>query len=273
LKFQKIQGIGNDYIYIDNLRDQIDLKSLPSLSIKMSDRHFGIGSDGVITVGKSHIADFKMNIFNSDGSEAEMCGNGIRGFVRYLIKNGLLQKDRCEVETKAGIKPVAYKNNIFTVNMGAPELNPIKVPVKLEGDMIIDHPIVVLDRDYRITCVSMGNPHCILFTKNLNKADVQGIGKEIEQSNIFPNRTNVEFVQIISKDEIKMRVWERGSGETLACGTGACASLVASVLNEKTHRKVKIHLLGGDLEVNWNVDDDIIMSGPAEFVFEGKWEH
>ena len=277
LKFTKMEGLGNDYVYVDAINQTIENPS--ELSKKVSDRHFGIGSDGLILISKSDIADFKMNIYNPDGSEAEMCGNGIRCLAKFVYDKKMTNKTSITVETLSGIKTLDLKVekgkvSLVTVDMGEPILDADKIPVingfkekSLNGIDFINVKVELK----KFTCVSMGNPHAICFIDNINNIDIAKIGPIIENDKCFPNKTNVEFIEIISKNEINMRVWERGTGETLACGTGACASVIASILNGYTDRKVTVNLLGGKLEILWNKEDNhVYMKGPARTVYEGE---
>lgn len=272
LKFTKMQGLGNDYVYMDAINQKIENEK--ELAIKVSDRHFGIGSDGLILICKSEIADFKMRILNSDGSEAEMCGNGIRCVGKFVYDNGLTTKTDLKIETLAGIKELVLnvvngKVDTVRVNMGNPILKPELIPVKAINNKV---ELNVLDRKFDFTCVSMGNPHAITIVDDTKSFDVEKYGKIVEVDNHFPNRTNVEFINVIDKNNINMRVWERGAGETLACGTGSCASTVACVLNGLIDRKVNVHLLGGDLLIEWDEkDNNVYMTGEAKTVFEGIW--
>lgn len=275
IKFTKMQGIGNDYLYVNCLDKDLNL-DWPELSRKMSRRHFGIGSDGIILVLHSKKADYKMRIFNSDGSEAEMCGNGIRGFVKYLYDRNIISNKVVDIETMAGIKKVEItkiengKAKMLKVNMGKPILEAKDIPVKGKGQ-IINQELELKNKRVNITCVSMGNPHCIVFVDSFS-FPLEKTGSEIENHKIFPNRTNVEFIQIVNDTEINMQVWERGSGVTLACGTGACAAVVASILNNKTKRIVQVHLQGGDLQIEWANDNNVYMEGSSEEVFDGGYE-
>jgi diaminopimelate epimerase len=271
LKFTKMHGLGNDYVYIDAIHQKVDNASL--LSKKVSDRHFGIGSDGLILICKSVVADFKMQMFNADGSEAEMCGNGIRCVGKYVYDNKLTDKLSLSIETLAGIKKLKLnvKNGFVDtvrVDMGEPILDSKKIPVIKEDNSPLN--LKIEDQEFLFTCVSMGNPHAVTVVSDVESFNVQKYGSKIEIEEHFPNRTNVDFIQIIDKDNILMRVWERGAGETLACGTGACASTVSCILNDSTNRKISVKLLGGKLDVEWNEDDNhIYMTGPAVTVFEG----
>lgn len=276
IKFTKMEGIGNDYVYINTFEQKVLNPS--ELSKKISDRHFGVGSDGLILIGSSDIADFKMSIYNSDGSQAEMCGNGIRCVAKYVYDKGLTDKTEITIETLAGVKKVdviieSDKVSLVKVDMGEPILKADKIPVinytveeSLNGETFVKTKV----NEYDFTAVSMGNPHAVSFVESLD-FDISKIGPTIENNSNFPNKVNVEFIQVINRNEIKMRVWERGAGETLACGTGASSSVVASYLNGYTERKVLVNLLGGNLEIEWNKDNNhIYMTGPAREVFEGE---
>lgn len=283
LKFTKMEGIGNDYVYIDNINQTVDNPS--ELSKKISDRHFGIGSDGLILISRSDVADFKMNIYNPDGSEAEMCGNGIRCVGKFVYDKGLTDKTEVTIETLAGIKTLELtlengKVSLVKVDMGEPILEADKIPVinyelqkSSEGISFVNTntDLLIRNKIRKLTCVSMGNPHAICFVDNVNDIDIEKIGSTIENDENFPNRTNVEFIDIVNSKEINMRVWERGAGETLACGTGACASVVASVLNGYTEREVIVNLLGGKLEISYDENDNhVYLKGPARIVYEGE---
>ena len=275
IKFTKMHGLGNDYVYIDAINQNIENRS--ELAKKLSDRHFGIGSDGLILICKSDVADFKMQMFNSDGTEAEMCGNGIRCVGKFVYEKGLTSKTSLNIETIAGIKQlelIVKDNKVekVKVDMGIPILDSDKIPVIT--DDIQNLKLKVLDKNFLFTCVSMGNPHAItVINEDINIFDVSKYGNIIETLACFPRRTNVEFIKILDKNNIEMRVWERGSGETLACGTGACASVVACILNGYTSRRVKVKLLGGMLEIEWNTNNNhVYMTGEATTVFEGTIE-
>ena len=276
-KFTKMHGLGNDYVYMDAIHQKIDNGS--ELARFVSNRHFGIGSDGLILICKSDIADFKMRMFNQDGSEAEMCGNASRCIGKYVYDKGLTSKTQLTIETLAGIKHLILdvKNgtvNRVSVDMGNPILSAPKIPVNTSLSEIISYPLEIENNKFNITCVSMGNPHTVIFLNEMERYDLHHIGALIEHHELFPKRTNVEFVEILSPDHLKMRVWERGTGETLACGTGACASLVAAVLNGKANRKAVLHLLGGNLDIEWNEKNDrVYMTGEAVTVFEGEWNN
>ncbi len=290
LHFTKMHGLGNDFVVIDNR--EINLKRLPSLSKKLCDRRFGIGADQLLLLEHSRKADFKMRIYNADGSEVEMCGNGIRCLGKYIWQNVLggsqdayarkyeASINRLAIETQAGILYIQKSGSQFKVNMGEPVLEPALIPVKtslvqksLKNNIIKSSPLKVGDKTFKITCVSMGNPHAVIVVKNVDKAPVESFGPQIEKHKLFPNRTNVEFIQIIDNSNIRMRVWERGSGETMACGTGASASAVASILLGHTDRKVNVHLPGGKLTIQWSEKDNhVYMTGSAVNVFEGTVE-
>lgn len=274
IKFTKMHGLGNDYVYIDAIHQKIEDEE--KLAKFVSNRHFGIGSDGLILICNSKIADFKMRMFNSDGSEAEMCGNGIRCVGKFVYDKGLTNKDAVTIETLAGIKILKLnvkdgKVDTARVDMGEPILEADKIPVISSESPVKNLKINFETREFNFTCVSMGNPHAITVVEDVDNFDVQKYGKIIEAYQAFPKKTNVEFIQIIDKNNIKMRVWERGAGETLACGTGACATAVACVLNGLTDRNVNVNLLGGTLQIGWDEDDNhVYMTGPAVTVFEGE---
>jgi len=277
MKFTKMQGIGNDYIYVNCLEKEILNPS--ELSKRLSDRHFGIGSDGLVLILPSKVADFRMRMFNSDGSEAEMCGNASRCIGKYVYDNDLTTKRTVSMETLAGIKILELyvkngKVERVRVDMGAPILKPSDIPVKSGKEIFVAEPITIADRTFNVTCVSMGNPHAVSFLEeDVDKFPLEFYGSKMEVLDIYPRKTNSEFVQVIDKNTLKMRVWERGAGETLACGTGACAVLVAAVLNNLSERKSTIKLLGGDLIVEWNADDNhVYKTGLAVKVFEGEIE-
>lgn len=275
MNFTKMHGCGNDYIYINGFSENVQKPE--ELAVKMADRHFGVGGDGIVLILPSKIADFRMRMFNADGSEAEMCGNAIRCVGKYVYDKHLTDKKLLTVETLAGIMVLDLKIegdmvSRVTVDMGEPIVQPELIPVVSSEEPVIDLAIDSKDKTFKFTCVSMGNPHAITFVEDTKSFDVEGYGKPIEKNPLFPKKTNVEFVQVLDDEHVNMRVWERGTGETLACGTGACASLVACVLNGKTKRNVTIHLLGGDLEIRWDEETNhIFMTGPAEVVFKGVW--
>lgn len=270
-----MQGIGNDYVYVNCFEEEI--KNPSELSIAISDRHFGVGSDGLILIMPSSVADARMRIFNADGSEAQMCGNGIRCVAKYLYERGLKKSNRMTIETAAGLKTIELTTSDgdvtqIRVEMGTPELLRNDIPMLGENKQVVNEPLQVNDTVLYITCVSMGNPHCITFVDDVDSVDLNVIGKTIENHELFPERINVHFVQLISADKVKMRTWERGSGETLACGTGAVATGVACVLNNLTERVINTRLPGGELTVEWTDDNKTYMTGPAEFVFTGQWD-
>lgn len=276
IAFTKMHGISNDYIYIDATKKQ--LKDPSALAIKMCNRHTGIGSDGLIIISNSKTDDFKMNMFNSDGSESEMCGNGIRCFAKYVYDHKLTQKTELSIETLAGSREITLeiKNKeviLVTVDMGEPILERSLIPMIGDAGQVVNEVIELDDNvKFDITVVSMGNPHTIIFVEDTKNFPVEKYGSVIENHPLFPNRTNVEFVQIINEKEAIQRTWERGAGETMACGTGASAVTVASFLTKRTGRKLKIHLLGGDLLLNWDKKTNhVFMTGPAVEVFSGTW--
>lgn len=321
MKFTKMEGLGNDYVYVNCFKEKVENPS--GLAKKISDRHFGIGSDGLILIKPSKIADFTMEMYNADGSQSEMCGNGIRCVGKYVYDYGLTDKTSITVETLAGIKyldlKIKYENELsrnaadeceknddvskhrgkvelVTVNMGEPILAPSEIPVNIEeiiknccavneipeekvkrditkNNMVKDCPVRIAGRKWNITCVSMGNPHCVTFINDTDTFPIEEIGPQFETNSIFPNRVNAEFVQIVNRKYAKMRVWERGSGETLACGTGTCATVVAAILNGFTEDEVTVKLLGGELIIKWDRESNkIYMTGPANVVFDGEIE-
>ena len=274
MKFTKMHGIGNDYVYVNCFEESV--KNPAEVSKFVGDRHFGIGSDGLILISPSAIADFRMNIYNADGSQAEMCGNGIRCVAKYVYDYGLTDKTEISVETLAGIKYLRLqvengKVASVEVNMGAPILEPKEIPVAVEESPVVNVPVEVKGKIYHMTCVSMGNPHAIIFMNNVKDLDIAAIGPYFENHTVFPKRTNTEFVEVLDRNTVNMRVWERGSDETLACGTGACATTVACILNDKTESEVTVHLLGGDLKIRWDREaNQVYMTGPATVVFDGE---
>lgn len=274
IKFTKMHGLGNDYVYIDAINQKIENES--SLAKFVSNRHFGMGSDGLILICKSEIADFKMRMFNSDGSEAEMCGNGIRCVGKFVYDKGLTNKTTVKIETLAGIKTLILntkdgKVGTARVDMGEPILEAEKIPVISTEKPVKNLELEAENKKFKFTCVSMGNPHAITIVENTKEFDVEKYGKVLEIDKAFPKKANIEFAQIIDRQNINMRVWERGAGETLACGTGACATAVACNLNGLTDRKVNIELLGGTLNIEWNeTDNHVYMTGPAVTVFDGE---
>lgn len=276
MKFTKMQGLGNDYVYVNCLKETI--ADPPALAKKISDRHFGVGSDGLIMINPSDKADFEMEMYNADGSRAEMCGNGIRCVAKYVYDYGLTDKTRISVETLAGIKYLDLtvengKVSLVRVDMGRPILEPENIPVQAEGSRVVDEPLTVDGKEYRMTCVSMGNPHAVIFVdQDVRELPLEQIGPSFENHERFPKRINTEFARVLDRRTVEMRVWERGSGETLACGTGTCATAVACVLNGLTEDEITVHLLGGDLHIKWDREKDTVyMTGPAETVFDGEW--
>lgn len=275
MKFTKMHGIGNDYVYVNCFEENIENPS--EMAIKVSDRHFGIGSDGLILIKPSQVADFEMAMYNADGSRGEMCGNGIRCVAKYVYEKGLTDKTSISIETLAGIKYLDLtiekgKVALVKVNMGAPELLAEKIPVIAETKEVIHQPLTVDGREYTVTCVSMGNPHCITFLEeDVRELDLLKIGPSFENHKNFPKRINTEFVNVIDRKTLRMRVWERGSGETLACGTGACATAVAAIVNGLTEEEVTVQLLGGDLRIRWDREENLVyMTGSATIVFDGE---
>ncbi len=274
MKFTKMQGLGNDYVYINGFEEKIEDPS--DVAIKVSDRHLGIGSDGLICINPSKVADFEMAMYNVDGSRGEMCGNGIRCVGKYVYDKGLTDKTYVAVETLGGIKyldltVVDGKVESVKVDMGSPELLPANIPVVAEGTTCIADKIVVDSQEYKMTCVSMGNPHTVVYIEDVAGLDIEKIGPKFENHERFPNRVNTEFARVLDEHTVEMRVWERGSGETLACGTGACAVAVSSILNGYTKEQVTIKLLGGDLKIEWDRKvNTIYMTGPAKIVFDGE---
>lgn len=271
-----MHGIGNDYIYFDCFDEEIENPS--ALAIRLSDRHFSVGGDGIILVCKSDVADGKMRMFNADGSEGKMCGNGVRCVGKFLYDIKRIRKDVLTVETLSGIKTLKMhteggKADSVTVDMGAPELRPENIPARFPGERAVNVPLTVSGKEYRVTCISMGNPHCVTFGGDPYAIDLEKIGPEFETHEAFPERVNTEFVEVLGRNELKMRVWERGSGETFACGTGACAVAVAGVLNGFCGKgeEITVHLRGGDLKIEYT-GETVFMTGPAEFAFTGEVE-
>ncbi|WP_317368078.1 diaminopimelate epimerase [uncultured Tyzzerella sp.] len=277
MKFTKMQGCGNDYVYINCFEENVEDPS--ELSKNMSNRNFGVGSDGLILVMPSDVADCKMRMFNSDGSESEMCGNGIRCVGKFVHDKNIVKKDIITVETLAGIKTLEFfkddKGAVLDVkvNMGCPIFNPKDIPVISDEEIVKNLKLKALDKEFIFTCLSMGNPHAITFVDDVDNFDVDKYGSILESNPAFPKRANIEFVEVLDNNNLKMRVFERGSGETFACGTGTCATVVASFLNGKCHREnVDVKLLGGTLNISWSQEDNnVYMTGPARFVFEGDW--
>lgn len=278
IKFTKMHGLGNDYVYMDCTKSGVP-DNVSSLAQFVSDRHFGVGSDGLILICASDTCDFKMKMYNMDGSEAQMCGNGIRCVGKFVYDKGLTNKTNITIETLAGVKVLNLnvkngKVETVKVDMGEPILEAKKIPViSNEKEVVKNLVITVLDKDFKFTCVSMGNPHAITIVEDVDSFDVEKYGSILEIDKHFPEKANIEFIQIIDRSTIKMRVWERGSGETMACGTGACATAVACNLNGLVEDEVTVKLLGGDLNIKWNKEDNhIYMTGPATTVFEGEIE-
>jgi diaminopimelate epimerase len=274
MKFTKMQGCGNDYVYIDCTKNVID--NIPETAVKVSDRHFGIGSDGLILIRASKTADFMMDMYNNDGSSGKMCGNGIRCVAKYVYDNGLTDKTHLTIETLSGIKVLDLtvedgRVTYVTVDMGAPITKPSLIPVKSDKEILLKEPIMVGGQKFEVTCVSMGNPHAVVFVEDPKKLKLESIGPLFEHQEIFPERVNTEFVRVLDRSHIEMRVWERGSGETLACGTGACASAMASILNGLTDTEVTVSLLGGELKIRYDEQKNTVyMTGPAVKVFDGE---
>lgn len=280
LTFSKMHGIGNDYIYINCFQETVT--DPEKLSIFMSNVRFGVGSDGLVLILPSEVADFRMRIFNADGSEAMMCGNATRCVGKYVYEHGMTDKTEVSLETNSGIKYLTFYVNEATnkvdavkVDMGKAILKPAEIPVANDGDRFIAKPVVVDGVSYDMTCVSMGNPHAVVFLPEIDSLDLEKMGPSFEHHPLFPNRVNTEFIRVIDDHTLQMRVWERGSGETFACGTGACAAAVASVLNGycKREQEILIHLRGGDLRIIYHNDESVTMIGPATFIFEGKMEY
>ena len=275
MKFTKMQGIGNDYIYVNCFEEVVTEPE--RLAIVMSKPHFGCGADGLILIEPSDTADFGMRVFNSDGSEAGMCGNGIRCVGKYVYERGMTDKTELTIDTKGGFKQISLqveegKVARVKVDMGTPELNPKLIPVDLPGEIVLRHRLQIMGQTWFITCVNMGNPHAVLFVRDPEVIDLPTIGPMIEHHPLFPRRTNVEFVRVIDRGILQMRVWERGAGETLACGTGACAALVAAVLAGHADRTVQMKLSGGNLQLHWDASDNhVYQTGPAAFVYDGEW--
>lgn len=273
--FSKWHGLGNDFVIVNGFTEKI--ADYNQMSVKVCDRHFGVGADGLVLILPSTIADFRMRIFNSDGSEAEMCGNVTRCVAQYVYENRLTAKTGITLETKAGlIKPeLIFKNgsiDTIRVDMGEPRLKRGEIPMEgIPAEQAVGVPLEIAGQSFAITCVSMGNPHCIIFSDDISAIDLPKIGPQIEIHSLFPQKINVEFVQVLDRQNLRMRVWERGAGITMACGTGACATLVAAVLNNQTDRKATVHLDGGDLFIEWSADNHVYMSGPATEVFRGSF--
>lgn len=277
MKFTKMHGCGNDYVYIDGAAWHILQKDKPGVVRFLSDRHFGVGGDGVIFINPSDVADFEMEMYNADGTRAEMCGNGIRCVGKYVYDKGLTDKRQLSIVSAGQIKylelEVDSENRVswVRVNMGSPILVPDQIPVKITGQQAVNVPICVEGQEYHMTCVSMGNPHAVVFVDGTDDMNLEQIGPLFEHHELFPKRTNTEFVQIVDRQHVKMRVWERGTGETLACGTGCCATAVACALNGLTDDQITVNVLGGEIEVTWDRERNLVyMGGPAATVFEGE---
>ncbi|QDU06195.1 Diaminopimelate epimerase [Gimesia chilikensis] len=275
MKFTKMHGAGNDYVYVNCFEESLP-EDIASLAMAVSDRHKGIGSDGLILICPSEKADARMRMFNADGSESEMCGNGVRCVAKYVYDHGIAKQQTLKIETGAGVlhldlELAGSRVSQVRVNMGQPILKSAEIPTLLPGDPPVDADLDLGDQSLKVTCVSMGNPHCITFVDELNDHWVHGIGPKVEIHPMFPNRVNAEFIEVVSPSELKMRVWERGSGETQACGTGACASAVAGALTGRSERNVLIHLPGGDLRLEWAEAGEVYMTGPAVEVYAGVW--
>ena len=281
MRFTKMHGAGNDYVYVNCFEEPLPNEPA-ELARKISDRHFGVGSDGLVLICPSQVADARMRMFNADGSEAEMCGNAIRCVAKYLYERGIARRETLQIETGRGVLALELEVadgvvHRVRVDMGEPILEPALVPTTLPanpafGGAAANVPLRLADRTIEVTCVSMGNPHCVCFVEQPDDTWVHQIGRQVETNAHFPRRTNAEFVQVLSHEEVRMRVWERGAGETLACGTGACAVCVAGAITGRTGRRVTVHLLGGDLEIHWAADNHVYMTGPAVEVFEGVWK-
>lgn len=274
LEFTKMTGAGNDYVFVDTFTKE--LTDPASLAIRISERHFGVGSDGLIVIGPSRLADFRMDIYNADGSQAEMCGNGLRCAGKYVCDKGFTSKRTLRFETLAGIRALTMEEvrgaeAVATADMGRPRLAPKEIPVNAEGSDYVTVSLPSQDTIFSATCVSMGNPHAVIFTDDVDALNLSAVGPDLENAPVFPCRTNVEFIRVESRGLLKMRVWERGSAETMACGTGACAAAVASVLHGYTDRDVTVRLKGGRLRIRWDADNGhVYMTGPAVTVFEGR---
>ena len=276
MKFTKMHGCGNDYVYVNGFEERVEQQAKPEIVRKLSDRHIGIGGDGVIFINPSKEADFEMEMYNADGSRSEMCGNGIRCVGKFVFDKGMTDKHEISVISHGKIKYLTlYTENgkvaTVRVNMGVPELTAANIPVVSSNEQVVDEEIEVKGQIYKMTCVSMGNPHAVVFIDDVKNLEIEQIGPFFENHERFPKRTNTEFVQLVDRNRVKMRVWERGTGETLACGTGCCATVVACVLNGFTENKVTVELLGGEILIEWNREENVIfMTGPAETVFEGE---
>lgn len=275
MRFTKMHGLGNDYVYVNCFEETVENPS--QLAAWISDRHFGVGSDGLVLILPSETADFKMRMFNADGSEAQMCGNAIRCVGKYVYDHGMTRSTTLTIETLAGTKILELELDnsgkvcLVKVDMGVPVLKPGEIPVKSSLEIFIDQPVWVDSREFRVTCVSMGNPHAVSFVEDVSAFPLMKVGPQMEYHPLFPERINAEFVQVLNREHLKMRVWERGAGETMACGTGACAVLVAACLNGLSERKAVVELPGGKLQIEWNADNGhVYKTGPATIVFTGE---
>ncbi|MBQ7455899.1 MAG: diaminopimelate epimerase [Clostridia bacterium] len=275
MRFTKMHGIGNDYLFVNCFEEYV--RDPETLARQMCDPHRGAGADGLVLLGGGDGAPYAMRIFNRDGTEAEMCGNAARCIGKFLYERGVTRETEIDLETKSGLRRLSLRVSgerveRVTVDMGEPVLTPALIPVDLPGEAVLRHRLQALGQLWFITCVSMGNPHCVVFVRDPEALDVSAIGPMLEHHPLFPRRTNVEFVRVISREILQMRVWERGAGETLACGTGACAALVAAVLCGMSDRRAQMKLAGGNLDLHWNADDNhVYQTGPAAFVYEGEW--
>ncbi len=284
MKFTKMQGCGNDYVYVNGFEEKIPQEKKPEIVRRLSDRHFGIGGDGVIFINPAEEADFEMEMYNADGSRSEMCGNGIRCVAKFVYDKGLTDQEHITIVSAGKVKyleltvegKTGTDRGVVTkvrVNMGSPILVPEEIPVQADGEQAVDEPILVQGQEYRMTCVSMGNPHAVVFMKDVAQLDIDKVGPYFENHERFPRRTNTEFVEVLDRKHVFMRVWERGTGETLACGTGCCATAVACVLNGLTENAITVKVLGGELQIEWDREQNVVfMTGPAEIVFEGEVE-
>ena len=277
MKFTKMQGCGNDYVYVNGMEEKLAPEKKAEVVRFLSDRHFGIGGDGVIFINDAKEADFEMEMYNADGTRSEMCGNGIRCVAKFVYDKGLTQEKNISIVSAGKVKYLDLtvdENNKVTmvkVNMGSPILEPELIPAVFEGEQVVNEPIMVQGEEFRVTCVSMGNPHAVVFVNQTKEMDLEEIGPYFENHVAFPNRTNTEFVEVVDRNHVKMRVWERGTGETLACGTGCCATVVAAVLNGLTDTEVEVEVLGGKIQISWDREANLVyMTGPATTVFEGE---
>ena len=278
IEFTKMHGCGNDYVYIDGATQKIPQERMPDFVRKMSDRHFGIGGDGVIFINPSQEADFEMEMYNADGSRAQMCGNGIRCVAKFVYDKHLTDQTEITVVSAGSVKKLKLyvtdgRVERVRVNMGRPILKASEIPVLSDEEQVLNWPVFVADRQWKMSCVSMGNPHAVVLAEDVASLPLTAIGPKFENHSMFPERVNTEFIRILDRNTIELRVWERGSGETLACGTGCCAAVAACVLNGLTERSVAVRVLGGELQIEWDENTgEIFMTGPAETVFEGQVE-